>query len=69
MSKKSAGLVQCNLKSGNSRMVALLEADRFKVGDSVTLIDSDNPEELWEVVTMSLPVNTQFTHREWHNNI
>lgn len=69
MSRKVIQLVQCKLESGESHLVCLLEADRFKVGNQITLADSEDKDRLWEVISIGQPVKAEYIHREWNNNI
>lgn len=43
---------QAVLRHGTERLVAWVE-DKCKVGNSITLKNSDDPEQLWEVVSLS----------------
>ncbi len=54
------------------RQVWLYEEDGFKVGDLITLKDSEDPSKLWEVKKIwGGPTDKAFldAHRGWNNNI
>lgn len=61
-------LVQCKLQSGTKQMVSWLEP-KIKVGDVVTLKDSDDPTRRWDVLSVGEPRDRSEIHRGWHNNI
>jgi len=44
---------QCVIKSGTSRIVAWLDADKIKVGIRITLKNSDEPRRWWKVLEIS----------------
>lgn len=45
-------MYQCRLESGNAVMIVWLSDEKsFKVGDFVTLKDSDEPQRKWKVTT------------------
>lgn len=63
-------LVQCQLSSGNSRLVCNLPMDsRLKVGVKVTLKDSEDPDQYWTVDHIGQPVRKHSIKRLWNNNI
>ncbi len=62
--------VQCSLESGDSRMVVLLpQRNDIKVGNFVTLKDSEDPELRWKIISVGQPLNFAHIHRTWNNNI
>lgn len=62
--------VQLYLKSGRSRMVVMVDQDKkLKPGLQVTLKDSEDPTQWWEIVTMSQPMLSSRIHVKWNNNI
>ena len=62
-------VVQVRLLSGVTHMTAWVE-DKIKVGNLITLKDSDNPSRRWEVVSVdSDPVEQSSINRGWNNNI
>ncbi len=62
--------VQCTLECGDSRMVVLLpDQNGVKVGNFVTLKDSENPELKWKITSVGQPLNFAHIHRTWNNNI
>lgn len=61
---------QVTLESGTSHMVCLVMTDpRIKVGTEITLKDSEDPTQLWEVISLGQPLQRQYIHSDWHNNI
>lgn len=40
---------QCELSSGNSRMITWLVTDTFQAGDEIRLENSSDPERWWRV--------------------
>ena len=60
-------LVQCHLKSDTKETVAWLEP-KIKVGNQITLKDSDEPERLWEFLSIGEPRDKTDIHRGWNNN-
>jgi hypothetical protein len=75
MGKKEEILVQCNLQhrlngGGYARMVANLPyREDLKVGVYVTLKDSENPKQWWQVCYVGQPVAKNRINRLWNNNI
>ena len=67
----SIRLQQYQLENENSLLVCWLEADRVKVGDRVTLKDSDNPMRYWTVTKAYSEKDSKDIHdahesKNWH---
>ena len=41
----------------------------IKVGDTITLVDSENPKEFWTIVAIHETVNRSDIKHGWNNNI
>jgi hypothetical protein len=50
-------LVQCKLQSENTYTTAWLE-NKVKIGNLVTLKDTDEPQRLWKVLSVSKPIDS-----------
>lgn len=62
-------VVQVRLTSGDSHLTAWVE-NKIKVGNRITLKDSDDPDQMWEIISIdSEPVEQSSVNRGWHNNI
>lgn len=61
-------VVQAQLRSGTTHRTAWIEP-RAKVGDQVTLKNSEDPDRLWDVVELSEPQRAGDINRGWNNNI
>ena len=61
-------LRQDELRSGTTVRTCWLEA-RIKVGDSVRLKNSEDPQRWWSVVRTGEPQAADTINRGWHNNI
>ena len=59
---------QAELASGETRRICWLE-DRYTIGDSVTLKNSDEPDRLWLVLDTFGRTELQSIPRGWNNNI
>jgi hypothetical protein len=57
-----------DLRSGATRLTAWLE-DKARVGQFVTLKNSDEPGRMWEVVDKYASVELSSINRGWNNNI
>ncbi|MGI5130721.1 hypothetical protein ACQEVB_28215 [Pseudonocardia sp. CA-107938] len=60
--------VQVDLRSGDRFRTCWVEP-RVKVGDRITLRDSADPHELWDVLRVSAPVDAGSIRRGWDNDI
>lgn len=56
--------VQAQLASGTSRLVAWVDT-RAKVGKFITLKNSANPKQRWEVLSVSEPVAVTKINQGW----
>lgn len=65
MTKKEQWRVQCRLKSGNAQLTAWLDP-RAKVGKFVTLKDSFDPEQRWEIISVGEPQLLDKINKDWH---
>lgn len=53
-----------------ARMNIYVDADKYvKVGDKITLADSDDPDTLWEVMAVHEVVRRTDIKHGWNNNI
>lgn len=62
---------QCKLRHGTSERTCWLPVEErkskeFKVGDSITLSNSDAPETLWTVLTIGEPRSREELHTDWN---
>lgn len=67
---------QCTLRSGNTETVAWIEEHGARVGNRVTLKDTEDPEKIWTVRTASTQRLSQETvqenehrHSKWHQQV
>ncbi len=61
---------QCRLVSKNAVMIVWLSDEKkFKVGDSVTLKDSDEPNRLWKVTSKGKGHPRSDIKRVWNNDL
>jgi lactam utilization protein B len=59
-------MVQCLLTSHSMRRTCWLAVEKgLRVGASVTLKDSGDPDRRWEVLTMSEPKERRELHTDW----
>lgn len=57
---------QCKLSSGDAVMITWLSNDKeFKVGDWVTLKDSDEPDRRWRIVVKGDPNKRDDVKMTW----
>lgn len=61
-------ITQVKLSSGTTRLTCWVE-NRVKPGDSITLKNTDDPDRLWNVLTVSEPREHDTVNRGWNNNI
>lgn len=61
-----ASVVQVELQSGTTRRTCWLSREKkFKVGDAVTLKNSEEPTRLWAVRSVSEPKDAGDIHADW----
>ncbi|WP_232667107.1 hypothetical protein [Pseudonocardia sp. TRM90224] len=60
--------VQVDLRSGDRFRTCWVEP-RVKVGDRITLRNSNDPQELWDVLRVGAPVDAGSIRRGWDNDI
>lgn len=65
---KSEKVVQVDLVSGESRRTCWVEP-KVRVGTSITLKDSDEPDRFWTVVRVGGEALRSSLKTDWHNNI
>ena len=61
-------VVQVDLRSENTFRTCWVDP-RVKVGDQVTLKNSDEPLRRWDVLRVGEPRPSRDIKRGWHNNI
>lgn len=62
-------LTQYVLRSGTEYITCWLESDRVKMGDLVSLKDTDEPHRFWEVFKVYATVDAERINRGFKNNI
>lgn len=61
-------LVQVDLRAANRHRTCWVEP-RVKVGDQITLKNSDEPTVRWDVLRVGEPTESTTIKRGWNNNI
>jgi hypothetical protein len=61
----SALVVQVQLQSGTTVRTCWV-APRVKSGDEITLKNSEDPQRLWRVMTVTAPFPVDGLHKDWH---
>jgi hypothetical protein len=61
-------LVQVDLRCGDRFRTCWIEP-RVRVGDQVTLKNSDDPRQRWDVLRVSEPRRASEIKHDWSNNI
>ena len=61
-------LVQVDLRSDNRVLTCWVEP-RVKVGDKITLKNSDDPRRLWSVTRVGDQKAASSINRGWNNNV
>lgn len=61
-------LVQVDLIADRTRLTCWVE-DKVKIGNLITLKNSDDPHRLWEVLRVGEPREHSSINRGWNNNI
>lgn len=64
MKKEPRKLVQVDLRSGDRLLTCWVEP-KVKVGDSITLKDTDEPERLWLVLRVGIEQKATDIKRGW----
>lgn len=65
---RSSTIVQVDLESHGSHRTCWVEP-KVRVGDVITLKDSDEPSRLWIVRRVGEPVPRSSVRQDWHNDI
>ena len=60
--------VQVDLRAGNRHRTCWVDR-QVKVGNRITLRNSEDPGLWWEVLRVSTPVGAGSINRGWHNDI
>lgn len=61
-------LVQAELRSGDTHTTCWVEP-KIKVGDRITLKNSDEPDRLWDVMNLGAQQTAGSINHGWDNNI
>ena len=61
-------VVQAQLRSGTTHRTAWIEP-KAKVGDQITLKNSEEPDRRWDVMHLSEPQRAGDINHGWNNNI
>ncbi len=56
--------------TSTTHMICMVEArPDIKVKNKITLKDFEDPNLVWEIVTVSRPISKYAIHTDWNNNI